>query len=96
MSEWGFLTNHGLVLVFIAKHPESTARQIATAISVTEWTVHKIIGELEKQGYIARQRVGRKNNYRVNLDLDLKHETLCDIDVGDLLEALDRKQNRRK
>lgn len=96
MSQWGFLTNHGLVFVFIAKHRESTAREIATAVKITEWTVHKIIGELEKQGYITRRRVGRQNNYRLNLNLDLRHETLRDNDVGDLLAALDRKQNRQK
>ena len=50
MSQWGFLTNHGLVFVFIAKHPESTTRQIATAVKITEWTVHKIIDELGKVG----------------------------------------------
>ncbi len=88
MHEWGFLTNQGLVLVYIAKNPESTARQIATAINITEWTVHKIVAELEKQGYIDRRRVGRKNSYRVHTNLKLKHETLRDINVGDLLEAL--------
>ena len=88
MSEWGFLTNQGLVFVFIAKHPESTARQIATAVNITEWTVHKIIDELEKSGYITRRRVGRQNNYRVNLNLDLRHETLRNNDVGDLVVAL--------
>ena len=96
MHEWGFLTNQGLVLVYIAKHPESTARQIATAINVTEWTVHKIGGELEKQGYIDRRRVGRKNSYRVHTNLKLKHETLRDIDVGDLLEALGWEGKQRR
>jgi DNA-binding IclR family transcriptional regulator len=94
MSEWGFLTNHGLVLAYIAKYPESTARQIATAVNVTEWTVHKIVGELEIQGYLERRRVGRRNSYQVNSNLNLRHETLRDIDVGDLLGALGWKQKR--
>ena len=96
MSEWGFLTNHGLVLIHIAKNPESTVRQIATTINITEWTVHKIVGELVKKGYIDRQRVGRKNSYRVHVRLDLRHDTLRDIDVGDLLKSLGWKGNRRR
>jgi DNA-binding MarR family transcriptional regulator len=95
MHEWGFLTNQGLILVYIAKHSESTARQIATAINITEWTVHKIVGELEKQGYIDKRRVGRKNSYRVHANLNLRHETLRDIDVGHLLEALGWEGKRK-
>ena len=88
MSEWTFITNHGLVLTYIAKHPQSTARDIATAIHITEWTVHRIITELEKNGYITRQRVGRRNVYNVNPYLHLRHETVRDTLVGDLLKVL--------
>jgi hypothetical protein len=34
MSEWGFITNHGLVLAVIAKHPRSTPREIGDAVGV--------------------------------------------------------------
>ena len=52
MSDWTLISNHGLVLTYITKYPQSTAREIAYAIKITEWTVHKIITELEKEGYI--------------------------------------------
>jgi len=88
MSKWTFITNHGLVLTYIAKHPQSSAREIASAINITEWTVHKIIADLEKRGYIERRKVGRRNTYRINPHLYLRHETISDIKVGYLLEVL--------
>ncbi|MDQ1335636.1 MAG: hypothetical protein QG552_2586 [Thermodesulfobacteriota bacterium] len=59
MMEWNFISNHGLVFVYIAKHARSTAREIASAVNVTEWTVHKIISELETDGFVNRKREGR-------------------------------------
>ena len=62
MPQWIFITNHGLVLACIARHPQSTARAIASATNLTERTVHKIITELEVEKYIGRRRVGRRND----------------------------------
>jgi len=88
MPEWTLISNHGLVLTYIAKHRQSTAREIASAIKITEWTVHKIIASLEDEGYIQRQKVGRRNIYRTNPYLYMRHETIRDIRVGDLLKVL--------
>ncbi|MFH1003320.1 MAG: winged helix-turn-helix domain-containing protein, partial [Chloroflexota bacterium] len=52
MPEWTFITNHGLVLAHVSKGPQSTAREIAQAVNLTERTVHKIIADLETEGYI--------------------------------------------
>lgn len=88
MPEWTLISNHGLVLTYIAKHPRSTAREIASAVKITEWTVRKIIDDLEAAGYIERQKVGRKNVYRINPHLHMRHEIIRDVRVGDLLKAL--------
>jgi DNA-binding MarR family transcriptional regulator len=88
MSAWTLISHHGLVLTYIAKNPQSTARQIASAIKVTEWTVHKIIANLEKEGYIERKRLGRKNIYQIDPYLQMRHESIRDVRVGDLLRAL--------
>jgi DNA-binding MarR family transcriptional regulator len=53
MSEWAFITNHGLVLATIAKHPNLTAREIGDTVGVTERTAHRIIIDLEEAGYIS-------------------------------------------
>ena len=88
MSQWNFVTNHGLVLAYVAKHPQSTARAIASAVNLTERTVHKIIAELEAEEYIKRRRVGRNNEYRINSHTELRHETTRDVMVEDFLEVL--------
>ena len=87
-SRWTFITNHGLVLSYIYHNPTSTARQIADHITITERTVHKIISDLERAGYISRKKSGRRNVYDVDPTLSLRHHTKNDIIVSELLEAL--------
>jgi len=93
--EWAFITRHGLVLTYIAKQPRATVRQIATALNMTERTVHRTITELEKEDYIERQRVGRNNVYRINSNLHLRHHTIRNVIVGDLLKALGWRRRRK-
>ena len=85
---WTFITNHGLVLSYISHNQRSTAREIASYIGVTERTTHKIISDLEAAGYIERRKNGRRNVYRVDPSLPLRHHTKQDIMVEDLLDAL--------
>jgi len=88
MTKWTFITNHGLVLGYIARNPRSTARVIAQSVGITERTTHKIIAELEEAGYISRKKVGRKNQYHINADLPLRHPSHGEVVVGDLLQLL--------
>lgn len=88
MPKWTFISNHGLILAYVAKHPRSTAREIALAMNVTEWTVHKILSELEKEGYIGRKKEGRSNVYRVNLNKGLRHHITENVSVKDFLSLL--------
>ena len=88
---WTFITNHGLVLSYIFHNQRSTAREIANHIGVTERTTHKIISDLEMTGYIERRKNGRRNEYRVDPELPLRHHTKQDILVSELLDALTAK-----
>jgi predicted transcriptional regulator len=91
MSEWTFVTNHALVLASIAKNPNMTAREIGDNIGVTERTAHKIINDLDSDGYITKARVGVKNTYRIHPELPIKS---ADSAVGELLALLGWKQRR--
>lgn len=93
MSEWKFITNHGLVLASIAKGRGKTAREIGDEVGVTERTVHKIIMDLEEDGYITKTRVGNRNQYRIRPEVSIK---VGDTAVGELLELLGWKRRRRK
>lgn len=93
-QRWTFITNHGLVLSYISHHSRSTAREIAQDIGVTERTTHKIISDLENAGYIERRKSGRRNIYRVDPKLPLRHHSKQDILVEELLEALIAKDQK--
>ena len=92
---WTFITNHGLILSYISHKASSTAREIAMYVGVTERTTHKIISDLETEGYITRRKTGRRNVYSVDPKLPLRHHTKQDIMVSELLEALTNESMKR-
>ena len=96
MPNWIFITNHGLVLSRIIMHPSSTAMEIAAEVGITERAVRRIIADLHAEGYITRRKKGRKNIYKVDPSLSLRHEAKQEIPVGDLLVALGWKSKVRQ
>jgi DNA-binding transcriptional ArsR family regulator len=96
MAEWTFLTNHALVLSYLAKRASITAREISLDIGITERAIRKIIADLDEAGYISKRRVGRGIRYRINPDLLMRTDAYDDIVIGDFLEALGWKPRRRR
>ena len=91
MSErpkWAFLTSHGFVLLEVARNPDATVRQIADRATVTERQAHRVLADLVEAGYLLRERVGRRNHYRVNGRQRMRHGSVDMHPVADLLEAL--------
>lgn len=88
MSEWAFLTNHGLVLSLISRHARITGLELSREIGITERAVRKVIADLEAAGYIEKNKEGRCMRYRVNPDLTLRHKTHQEVAIGDFLETL--------
>ena len=88
MPGWKFLTNHALVLCLIAQQPRITAREISTAIGITEKATRNIINDLEADGYVSKKKEGRRIKYRIDPKLPLRSETQQDRAIGDLLEIL--------
>jgi DNA-binding MarR family transcriptional regulator len=95
MATWTFLTNHAIVLFFLAKQPLITGRELSRLIGITERSVRNIISDLESGGYIKRSKEGRQVRYKTNLHLPLRHHTQKDKAIRILLEALDREQIRK-
>jgi predicted transcriptional regulator len=87
-GEWTFLTNHGTLLAYIAKHPKSTAQHIAQEAGLSIRAVQNIITDLEKGGYIEKHREGRCNRYTVHPERPLRHRLQRDYSVGDVLQAI--------
>jgi len=88
MAQWTFLTNHALVLSFLAREPLITAHELSSQIGVTERAVRKIIADLDEQKYIAKRREGRRVRYKINSHMPLRHKTQHAISVGELMRVL--------
>jgi hypothetical protein len=91
-SGWDFLTNHAHVLLCIADDPGIRLRDIASAVGITERGAHKILNDLVEDGYVLRERHGRRNRYKVKPKLPLRHPLVDDREVGDLLKVLRPKR----
>ena len=87
-ARWDFLTNHAHVLTCIADDPGIRLRDIAAAVGITERAAHRILSELVGEGYVRRERQGRRNRYTVVTDLPLRHPLVEEREVGDLLAIL--------
>jgi DNA-binding transcriptional ArsR family regulator len=72
----------------VADDPGIRLRDIATAVGITERSAHKILSELVDDGYVERERRGRRNRYKVKLELPLRHPLVREHEVGDLLKIL--------
>src|ERR1700692_4540310 len=83
--EFGFLTNHGKALLLIAQDLRIRMRDIAALLDITERATQRIVADLERAGYIDREREGRRNVYTVGTHLPLGLPTQRDIDIRALL-----------
>ncbi|MEU7620524.1 helix-turn-helix domain-containing protein [Micromonospora rifamycinica] len=82
---WTFLTNHGHVLLAIARNPTARLRDVAEEVGVTERAAQAIVADLESGGYLRRTRVGRRNEYTIDPSGHFRHPAEADRQVGDLL-----------
>jgi len=93
---WTFLSNHAHVVLVLARDASARVRDIAVAVGVTERAVQRILSELEDGGVIERERVGRRNHYRLNIDRPLRHPLEANHTVGELIMTLLDPPSRQK
>ena len=84
-ASWTFMSNHTHVLVCLAADDSQTVRDVAAKVGITERAVLRIVAELEQAGVLAREREGRRNRYRINTDVPLRHPLEAHCRIGDLL-----------
>lgn len=85
---WTFLTNHAHVLVVLHSNPGIVLREVAIQVGITERAVQRIIQDLEDDGFIERERLGRRNRYRIIMTQPLRHPIESHRRIGDLLALL--------
>ncbi|MGL5911195.1 MAG: helix-turn-helix transcriptional regulator, partial [Phycicoccus sp.] len=81
-------TNHGHVLVCLVRDPEARIRDLAATVGITERAAHRIVADLVEEGYLERERDGRRNRYRVLADRPLRHPVEQPHRVGEVLDVL--------
>ncbi len=84
-GSWTFLSNHTHVLVCLARDPDQVLREVAAQVGITERAVQRIVADLEAAGVLTREREGRRNRYRLNLDATLRHPLEAHCSIGELL-----------
>ncbi len=89
-SHWTFLSNHAHVLVVLDADPGLRVRDIADAVGITERAAQRILADLEREGYLARTRAGRRTRYEVHLERPMRHPVEAHAAVGLLVAALHR------
>ncbi len=87
---WTFLTSHAQVLLCVAHDPDARLRDIAAQVGITERAAQRIIADLIESGYVEREHIGRRNRYTVKPSAEMRHQLQSGLEVGDLLELLQR------
>lgn len=87
---WAFLSSHGVMLLEVSRTPNATVRELADRAQLTERQAHRVLADLVEGDYVARERVGRRNQYSVNRDATMRLPSFAMFPVRELLDALGR------
>lgn len=87
-GEWTFLSNYGHVLVSLARDPDARMRDVAETVGITERAVQLIVRELVAEGYLRKEKVGRRNSYEVVRGAHLRHSQEERVTVGQFLDLI--------
>ena len=86
--QWTFVSNHALVLRSLLHDPKARQRDIAAEVGITRGAVQRILHDLADSGHLKIERVGRRNQYRINPAASLRHPNVESAEVGELLAVL--------
>jgi DNA-binding transcriptional regulator PaaX len=87
-ATWFVLTNHGNVLLCVARDPTIRISEIARSVGIGERAAQKIVADLVAEGFLVRIKEGRRNRYEINRNAHLRHRLFADLEVGPLLDVL--------
>lgn len=85
------MTSHGAMLIEVARTPDATVRDLADRAGLTERQAHRVLSDLVEGGYVERERVGRRNSYRINEGAPMRHPSVSSHRIGEILEVLTRQ-----
>jgi DNA-binding transcriptional ArsR family regulator len=86
---WALFSNHGKVLLSVARDPGIRVSDIAEAVGIKERAVQRILADLRNAGLISSTREGRRNRYRINRQHAVGWSPDGRLSVGALVDALE-------
>ena len=86
--QWTFLSNHGHVLVAIAKNPDVRVAEIADLVGIGERAAVRIVQDLIDGGYLIRTKVGRRNSYSIDYSRTLRHPLESEHAISEIFLGL--------
>ena len=87
-GSWFFLSNHGNVLLCLARDPTVRISEVARLVGIGERAAQKIVADLVAEDYVRRTKEGRRNRYEINRRGHLRHPLFRDLEIGPLVETL--------
>jgi predicted transcriptional regulator len=87
-GEWTYLSNHGHVLVCLARDPDVRMRDVADAVGITERAVQQIVHDLVSENYVEKEKLGRRNRYRVVRSAHFRHALEADVSLGSFVDLV--------
>lgn len=72
-NDWQIFTSHGLVLISILNNPGRTVREIGLELNLTDRSIALALADLVEDGYLVRERIGRRSYYHVNEEHCLRY-----------------------
>lgn len=88
MSQWTIFSNHGHVLVCLARDTDARLRDVAADVGITERAVQKIVRDLQHSGMISVSKQGRRNSYRIENKTKMRHSLEAHCRIGALMELV--------
>jgi hypothetical protein len=82
---WTFLTNHGHVLLSVARDPDIRVTDLAGRVGITTRAALQILKDLESAGYLQRARVGRRTHYTIRPHQHFRHPATAAQEVDGLI-----------
>lgn len=82
------MTNYTHILVCLDRDPDMRVRDLAVEVGITERAVQKLLSELVGEGVLSVKKQGRRNRYRVNRRIKLRHPLESHRTLGQLLNLI--------
>lgn len=96
MSNWTLFSNHGHVLVCLARNPQARLRDVASDVGITERAVQKIVSDLQSGDMVKVSKHGRRNHYRIYPKQTLRHDLEANCTLGELLKCVSSAKSSQR